>query len=99
MNFGNWEVHAICKNCGWHEELSFADYFHMHYQCCPKCGQDTPRHGNNLSNWMMKKVRWAFFPSKIRWYDIRTWFSGIGHWQVLRDDGKVELLTNIAKEK
>lgn len=59
-----WEVRAVCE-CGWTATAPFADLFHVHATCCPKCGRDK-------SELQLKPMR---LRSLAVWWNPLTWGS------------------------
>jgi len=69
----NWEIHGVCKMCGWHQYAPFGSVFHLHVNCCPDCGN--PRKGfyNEYDKWTTETMRWV---SEAIWWKPSTWFKG-----------------------
>lgn len=69
----NWEIHGVCQICGWHQYAPFGDLFHLHVNCCPKCGN--PRNGFNIdyNKWTTDTMAWV---SSAVWWKPSTWLNG-----------------------
>ena len=63
----NWHIRACCL-CGWSKEVPFGDLFHLHVECCPRCGTEK-------SQLSIRKQR---FISLSKWWNPITW----GDWDL-----------------
>jgi len=52
---GPWEVHAVC-DCGWWTYAPFGKIFHVHDECCPRCGE--PKYGFKIRTRRINKGEW-----------------------------------------
>jgi len=67
----DWDVYAICPGCGHHFRAPFGEIFHVHFACCPTCGEP-----KNRATWRTQTMRWV---SDSVLFKPSTW--GTGHWE------------------
>lgn len=82
-----WHMRAICPECGWHTYAPFGSLYHVHYECCPKCGnkKGTYRHGNlgGTVSWSIETMRLHVDRSNVVLWNPLTWMKSASNWQKL----------------
>ena len=48
----DWKIYGVCS-CGWFVYAPVGDLFHIHKECCPRCGTLN-------ENWTLKKMRHVY---------------------------------------
>jgi len=63
------DKYAICPRCDAHYRAPFGSLFHLHFEACPKCGEEK-------SHWPVRTLQWV---STSKLFSPKTW--GTGRWE------------------
>jgi hypothetical protein len=80
----DWNTYAICPGCAHIFYAPFGSIFHLHFECCPHCGQwKTDDFSVERSKrWYVQRMRYV---SDAKFLSPSTWASG--HWEVRTNTG------------
>ena len=80
-----WDHYIICPKCERKERAPFASAFHVHFNCCPRCGEHKPDGwARGSTTWTMVRMQWT---DTGTWWKPRTW--GNGYWEVHEGDHRL----------